>query len=66
VKALIQKREEIDAELAAIFGMTQSKRGRPRKDAGANGESAGQEPTSSEAGDAGSLLSALKRSPGGA
>jgi hypothetical protein len=32
VKALIQKREEIDAELAALFGGEASRRGRPRKD----------------------------------
>lgn len=39
VKALIQKREEIDAELAAIFGMSApSKRGRPRKEQGNGGE----------------------------
>jgi hypothetical protein len=35
VKTLIQKREEIDAELASLFGMAeQSKRGRPRKEPG--------------------------------
>jgi hypothetical protein len=35
VKTLIQKREEIDAELATLFGMTeQAKRGRPRKEPG--------------------------------
>jgi hypothetical protein len=33
VKALIQKREEIDAELAAIFGGGEvARRGRPRKE----------------------------------
>jgi hypothetical protein len=33
VKALIQKREEIDAELSAIFdGTAPAKRGRPRKE----------------------------------
>ena len=48
VKKLIQQREEIDAELAGIFGMTQTKRGRPRKDAGGNGESAAPEPNTPE------------------
>ena len=57
VKALIQKREEIDAELAAIFGMTQSKRGRPRKDAGGNGDGARREPTTAETDTAGGLAS---------
>jgi hypothetical protein len=34
VKALIEERERIDRELAALFGLTdQPKRGRPRKDA---------------------------------
>ncbi len=33
VKALIQKREEIDAELAALFGGAEPpRRGRPRKE----------------------------------
>jgi hypothetical protein len=37
VKALIQRREEIDAELAAIFnGAAPAKRGRPRKEPGDN------------------------------
>lgn len=35
VKALIRKREEIDAELSAIFGgAAPAKRGRPRKEQG--------------------------------
>jgi hypothetical protein len=38
VKTLIQQREAIDAELSAIFGITTSKRGRPRKDAGGTGD----------------------------
>lgn len=39
VKDLIKKREEIDAELAGIFGMTeQPRRGRPRKEPSRNGE----------------------------
>lgn len=38
VKKLISQREEIDAELATIFGIVQQqRRGRPRKDAAANG-----------------------------
>lgn len=39
VKDLIKKREEIDAELAGIFGITeQPRRGRPRKEPGRNGD----------------------------
>jgi hypothetical protein len=34
VKTLIQKREEIDAELASLFGGEAPKRGRPRKEPG--------------------------------
>ena len=52
VKVLIQKREEIDAELSALFGIVPSKRGRPRKDAGANGDAA-SEPTITGAGPVG-------------
>lgn len=37
VKVLIQKREEIDAELSAIFGgAAAAKRGRPRKEQGSS------------------------------
>jgi hypothetical protein len=49
VKVLIQKREEIDAELAALFGMAVPKRGRPRKDAGPNGDAGAHETPQSEA-----------------
>ena len=39
VKTLIQKREEIDAELAEIFGLAERpKRGRPRKEESTNGD----------------------------
>jgi hypothetical protein len=34
VKELIRKREEIDAELNALFGGAEARRGRPRKDQG--------------------------------
>lgn len=37
VRALLEKRDQIDAELAAIFSASeQAKRGRPRKDAAAD------------------------------
>jgi hypothetical protein len=37
VKKLIEQRDQIEAELAAIFGMTApSKRGRPRKEKGSS------------------------------
>lgn len=55
VKALIQRREEIDAELSAIFGMSPSKRGRPRKESGGNGHSGvGPEATNATPSTAGS------------
>jgi hypothetical protein len=38
VKILIAKREEIDSELSALLGLTQTKRGRPRKETGSNGD----------------------------
>jgi hypothetical protein len=34
VKELIRKREEIDAELNALFGGAEARRGRPRKEQG--------------------------------
>ncbi|RXH12331.1 hypothetical protein EAS56_17640 [Bradyrhizobium guangzhouense] len=34
VKKLIEQREAIDAELASIFNMATTKRGRPRKESG--------------------------------
>lgn len=38
VRSLLEKRDQIDAELAAIFAAAeQPKRGRPRKDAAADG-----------------------------
>ena len=43
VKQLIQQREAIDAELAAVFGLVeQPKRGRPRKETTNNGTPAGR------------------------
>jgi hypothetical protein len=55
VKELIRKREEIDAELNALFGGAEMRRGRPRKEQG-NGPvepAAGAEEQSTEVSEVG-------------
>jgi hypothetical protein len=55
VKNLIAQREAIDAELSAIFGMTDTpKRGRPRKESAGNNENTPSHEPGSEALGAGS------------
>jgi hypothetical protein len=62
VKALILKREEIDAELSALFGITPAKRGRPRKDDTAgNGATAAM--PAADPGSPAPLLSLVERPP---
>lgn len=60
VKVLIEKREEIEAELASIFGGAEvAKRGRPRKELaghadGANGSASVSRTASTSSSDSGS------------
>jgi hypothetical protein len=55
VKELIRKREEIDAELNALFGGAETRRGRPRKEQanGPVGPAVGAEEQSTEVGEVG-------------
>jgi hypothetical protein len=49
VKVLIQKREEIDSELASLFGGEATRRGRPRKEPAGRADSGGASELSSQA-----------------